>query len=137
AAHSARPPVSDPHDGAREPLLGSGANCQRVAGETRPARVAAHHPEISAGVARPASWQPSPRSAVVNLSQESRGGHHRLRLLRGSECHFSNPLRAGGHGTCFTPDYSSQRDCSSERGLDPPTAAGGDSLGPYVPVYPA
>ena len=36
---------------AREPLVGRGANCKRVAAETRPARVAAHDPEVSAKVA--------------------------------------------------------------------------------------
>ena len=65
----------------------------------------------------------SSRSTLVDLSQESRGGHHRLRLLRRSECHLSNLLCARGHGTCFTPNHSPQRDCPSDRGLDPPTAA--------------
>src|ERR1019366_3754149 len=39
------------------------------------------------------TYQPQPpsRSTLVDLSQESRGGHHRLRLLRRSECHLSNP----------------------------------------------
>jgi hypothetical protein len=109
---------------AREnPSWGPGANCQRVAGGTRPARVAAHRPQISAKIPDRTGRQPSPRSALVDLSQEPRGGHHRLRLLRRRECHLSNPLRAGGHGTCFPPNHSPQPHCPSDCGLDPPTAA--------------
>ncbi len=58
-------------------------------------------------------------------------------FLRRSECQLSNLLRASGHGTCFTPNHSPQRDCPSDCGLDPPTAARGDSLRSHVPVYPA
>ena len=84
-----------------------------------PRTIRKYLPEVAGRTGR----EPSSRSALVDLSQESRGGHHRLRLLRSSECHLSNLLRAGGHGTCFTPNYSPQRDCPSDCGLDPPTAA--------------
>jgi hypothetical protein len=40
-----------------------------------------------------------------------------------ASAHFSNSARAGGHRTCFVPNYSPQRDCPSHGGLDPPTAA--------------
>jgi hypothetical protein len=78
AADSAGAPTSDPRDGSREPLVGRGMNCKRVVAETRPPRVAAHDPEIFAEVAGRTRRQPSPRSAMVNLSQESRRRHHRL-----------------------------------------------------------
>src|ERR1019366_6422096 len=123
AADSAGALTANPPDGAREPLVGRGANCKRVVAETRLARVAAYDPEGSARVASRTCRWPSQRSALGNLSQESRRGHHRLRLLRRRERHFPISLRAGGHGTCFTPDYSPQRDSPSDRSLDPPTTA--------------
>jgi hypothetical protein len=63
---------------ARENPRFRGANYKRVVAETRPARFAAHNPEVFAGVAGRTSPQPSPRSALVNLSQESRRRHHSL-----------------------------------------------------------
>jgi hypothetical protein len=43
---------------------------------------------------------------MVHLSEESRRGHHRLRLLRRRERDFPVALRIGGYGTCFAPAYS-------------------------------
>jgi len=44
AADSTAPPASDSQAGAREPVVGRGANCQRAAAETRSSRVATHDP---------------------------------------------------------------------------------------------
>jgi putative transposase len=63
APDSAGARTPNPPDGAREPLVGRGANCKRVVAETRLARVAAYDPEVSAKVAVRTSWQPSQRSA--------------------------------------------------------------------------
>jgi hypothetical protein len=43
-ANSAGTPTSDLQDGSGEPLVGRGANCKRVAAESRSSRVAAHDP---------------------------------------------------------------------------------------------
>jgi hypothetical protein len=48
AADSIRAPTADPQDGAREPYMGRGANCTRVAAETGLARGAAYDSEILA-----------------------------------------------------------------------------------------
>ena len=52
--------------------MGRGANCKRVVAEAGPTRVTAHDPEIFAKVAGRTSREASRRSALVNLSQESR-----------------------------------------------------------------
>jgi len=121
---------------ARENLLwGEEAHCQRITAETWPARVVAHDPQVFAQGTRRSSRPLSPRSALVHLSQESRRYDHRLRFLRRSDRHFSDALRARGYGTCFTSNSSPQRDCASDRGLDPSTAARGRSVRPHLRFY--
>jgi hypothetical protein len=48
---SAGPPASDSQAGAREPFVGRGANFQRIAAETRLARIAANDREVSTEIA--------------------------------------------------------------------------------------
>ena len=69
------------------------------------------------------------------LFKESRSGHHRLRFLRRSDTHFSNPLRVRGNGACLTSTDSPQCDGPFHRRVDSATAARCHPIRPRVSFH--